>query len=54
MGDDRDHWGIKRLESSGDMLLELFRSKYGDFINNVCKELKNKKICFSKEDKEDN
>lgn len=50
MSDDRDHWGIKRLESSGEMLLELFRKKYSDFINNTCKELRSRKIIFDKND----
>lgn len=31
------------------MLLELFRKKYGDFINNSCKELRTRKIIFDDE-----
>lgn len=38
------------MESSGDMLLELFRHKYGDFINNTAKELRNRKIKFNEND----
>jgi len=32
------------------MLLELFRKRYGEFINNSCKELRNRKIIFDKND----
>lgn len=44
--DDRDHWGMKRLQLTGSLLHDLFRKLFQDFSINLANYISRKSFTY--------